>query len=367
MILSFHSKILTIIILFSVFFYNCVLVDAQINDEYPNDNWSSPYKLYIQKYQENKTISANGEDKAEMIIVIRNKITNQLSKAPFDLEILLKSENCIVKPQKVTILEDQTTSDEIILTSTQSGIAIVTAEAVGFESINTHVEFTPPGKPAELYIVAIPNESIVADGRKTMKLRVMLVKQDGELFKPQKSEFVDITTNRGERLPQMEISKNMPYGEEYYQTYEEGYVIFLAKSIYFKLESETMASFISPINCLTTFLALLGGLLGGIIKYYQEHKKGYPLFPKKQENKYLRLGLLGHFILHAIFGLLMYIGACFNMPLTNLFELPVSVNYGVFMIGLTGGLFFFAVILLWGSLWGLRPNKNHNVGENVGK
>lgn len=111
------------------------------------------------------------------------------------------------------------------------------------------------------------------------------------------------------------------------------------------------------ITSLTLLLALLGGFLGGFVKYYQEKKEGIVFKPTKQDDGTWRLGLIGHSIFHAFFGLIVYMGAALDMPLTNPFKLPIDIWYGVFMIGVIGGLYFFAIISGWGYFYELIEHK----------
>lgn len=330
------KNIFTIVVVI-LFFFSCVSVNAQANNE---------YKLDINQHQLNKTFIA-GLEEAKMNVVIKKKTTNTLAGTLSDIDVLISSENSIVKPQKVTIFKGETQSEEISLTSTESGVAIVTAEAIGFEATTTNVEFKQPTVPRELLITAFPNENILADGKHPTNLTVMLLNPDDEPFIPQVDRYIDVWTNRGETLPQIKITKEKFYGREEFFSYKKGTVNILAKSSDFNLEGETEVAFISPVTFSTMILAILGGFLAGVFKYYQEYKKGIVFLPKHQKDYTWRLGMLGHSIFHAFFGLIVYIGACLNMPLTNSFKLPIDIWSGAFMIGLTGGLYFFTIISLW--------------------
>ena len=341
------KKILPIVVVILLLLC-CVSVNAQVNTEYNKNDWTAQYKLDISEHQLNKTFSANGVDEAKMNVVIKNKTTNILAEALSDIDVLIRSENSIAKPQKVIIFKGEAISEEISLTSTQPGVATVTAEAIGFEVATTSVEFAPPPVPCELLLTAFPNENILADGRHPTTLTVKLLNPDDELFIPQVDKSIDVWTNRGEILPQIKIPKEKFYGREEFSTYKEGIVNITARSPDFNLEGKTEATFISPVTLLTLIFAALGGFLAGIFKYYQEYKKGIVFLPKRQRDSTWRLGMLGHSIFHAVFGLIVYMGACLNMPLTNLFKLPIGIWSGALMIGVTGGLFFFAIISFWG-------------------
>ena len=342
-------KILLIVVVISLLL-GSVSVNAGVNNGDNINDWTAQYKLDINKHQPNKTFSSNGVDTAKMNIVIRNKTTNNLARALSDREVLLGSENSIIKPRKVTIIKGDARSEDISLTSTQPGIAKVKAEGIGFDEVaTTSVEFTPPSVPSALLLAAFPNENILADGIHPTRLTVRLLKQDGELFIPQVDRYIDMGTDRGETPPRIKISNENYFGKEDYTTYKAGTVNITAKSHDFNLEDSTLVTFISPITLLTLIFAALGGFLAGIFKYYREYKDGIFIKPKKIGDT-RRLGMLVHAIIHAFFGLVVYIGACVNMPLSNVFDLPIDIWHGVFMIGITGGLFFFAIISFWGLI-----------------
>ena len=328
------KKILPIVVVI-LLLLGCFSVDARVNGGYGynEDEWFAQHKLDINEYQQNKTFSATGEDEAIMTIVIRNKTTDHLETAPLDIEVLLRSEKGIVKPQKVTIFKGKPKSEDISLTSTQVGTAIVIAEAVGFEVATTSVKFTPPPRPCELYLTAHPQKSIPANGRDQTKLTAKLLNAEGEVFIPQANEYVDTATNRGETLPQINISKNKPIGQVNFTTYKAGTVEFIARSLVFGLEGRTEATFVSPINRLTIVLALLGGLVGGFVEYCLKHKKGFVFLPKRKNDGTWDLGIIGP-IPHAILGLIMYMVTCLGM---DLIPLPIDVWYSVFTIGFIGG------------------------------
>jgi hypothetical protein len=286
-----------------------------------------------------------------MNIVIKNKTMNILERAESDIEILLRSERGILKSQKVTIFKDKAMSDDISLTSTQPGIVIIVAEAVGFEVANTSVEFVPPSNPSELKLTARPNENILANGKESTKLTVKLLNPDGSLFVPQVDKQIDIWTDKGEKLQPIKIYKDKPYVQTEFKTYKPGTVEIIASSPDFSLKDHAIVKFVSPITLLTAFIALLGGFLGGIVKYYQDHRKGISFLPKRKKDGTWQLGMLGDAVFHAFFGVIVFVAAFLNIPLTNIFSLPVDVWYGVFIIGLMGGLYFFAIISSWGFLF----------------
>ena len=49
--------------------------------------------------------------------------------------------------------------------------------------------------------------------------------------------------------------------------------------------------------------------------------------------------MLGHSIINAFGGLIVYMGACYDVPFTNIFDLPVEIGPSVFIIGVMGGLY----------------------------
>jgi len=323
-----------------------VPVNAQI------DTWTVQYKLEIHNQQPNKTFGANGEDEAKMNIVIINKTTNILEIAQSDVVVFLRSENGILKTRKITILKGNAQSDDISLTSTEPGIAIVIAEAVGFsEPATTSIKFIQQPNPSELSLTAQPDENIMANGIDSTLLTVKLLNPDGNLFVPQTDVNIDISTNKGDRLPPIQIPKNKRYVQAPFNTTKAGVVGIEASSPDFRLENNVNVIFVSPLTILTTLLALLGGFLGGIVKYYEENKKKISFSPKYQSDGTWSLGLLGFAAFHALFGFIVYLGATFDMPFTNLFNLPYYNWEGSFMIGVTGGLFGSIIIYLWGRLY----------------
>lgn len=325
-------------------------VDAEFNDGNNNDNWTAKHELEIYEHQLNKTFNANGEDEAKMNIVIKNKTTNILVIAESDIEVLLRSEGGIFKSRKVTIFKDQAMSEDISLTSTQSGNIRVFAEAVGFEVASTSVEFVPPLNPSELNLTAQPNENILANGKESTKLTVKLLNPDSSLFIPQSDKQIDIWTNKGEKLPQIKIYTGKPYVQTELRTYKQGNVEIIANSPDFNLQDHANVTFVSPISLLG-LAALLGGFLGGIAKYYKDYSKKISFLPKPNKNHTWQLGMLGHAFFHALFGFLVFVGAFFDVPATNIFSLPVYVGWGVFFIGVLGGIFFFVILSIWEILY----------------
>ena len=349
------EKILPSVVVISLLLLlGCVSVDAQGNNDYDEGVWTDQCKLNIHEHQSNKTVRADGVDKAKMNIVIRDKKTNQLTKAQSDVKILLNSEKGIIEPQTVTVTisKGEIMSEAISLTSKKPGIARVKAEAAGFEAVSASVEFVPPPKPCKLSFDARPTENITADGKHPTNLSVKLLLINNEPHIPQVDDiYVDIVTNRGENFPKkIKIPKDIGYGEGQYKTYRWGTVKItaVAKSVDFDLEGSTDVTFVRPFTSLTLLLALLGGFLGGSVKYYQEHKQGIVFWPKRQRTGTWRLGMIGHSIFHALFGVIIYIGACLNIPPTNLFKVDIECLHGAFMIGFIGGVFFFLIISLWG-------------------
>ena len=334
-------------------------VEAKFNDEYNNDNWTAKYKLEIYKHHLNKTYNANGEDKAKMNIVMKNKTNDVLERAQSDIEILLRSDRGILKSQKITILEGKAMSEDFSLTATQSGIIIVIAEAIGFEVAKTRVEFVPSPNPSELKLTAQPNENIMANGKKSTKLTVKLLNPDESLFIPQADKQIDIWTNKGEKLQLINISKDKPYAQTEFKSYKPGTVDIIASSPDFNLKDHSNVTFVSPITLFTIFIAFLGGFLGGAVKYYQDHKNGFSFLPKRQKNGTWKLRMFGNAFFHAFCGVIVFVAAFFEMPQTNIFYLPIDIWYGVFMIGFTGGLYFFTISSLWNSLYNKIGVKHH--------
>lgn len=342
-----RKKILLIALLISLFL-GCVSVDAQVNNGYNGNDGTAQHKLDIFMHQQNEKFSANGVDEAKMNIVIRNKMTDSLAEAQFNIRVLLRSSNGIIEPQTVTISKGEVKSEDVSLTSTQSGIASVIAEAVGFEVATASVEFMPPSVPCELLLTADPTENIQADRKHPTILTVKLLNPEGELFIPQVDRYIDIWTDKGDTLPPIKILKEEFYGQEEFATYKNGTVTITAKSHDFSLEDSTAVTFVSPLTWLTLIVAAFGGFCAGVIKYYRENKdKIHKIrFLKKIDGTW-RLGIFGHIVFHILFGTVVYIGASLNMPATNFLNLPISIARGAFMIGVTGGLFFFFIISLW--------------------
>jgi hypothetical protein len=282
--------------------------------------------LHISMHQQNGQFRANGVDEAKMNIQIRNKDTNSLVLAQSDIEVCINATNSIVKPRNTIISKGKTMSGDISLTSTQPGIASVTAEAVAnavdFEDDIASVKFVPPPVPSKLLLTALPNENVLADGVQPTELTVRLFDQNGKIFRPLVNLCIDMGTN--------------------FTTYKRGTVNITAISHHPNLTDSTMVSFISPITLLTLFLAALGGLCAGASKYYQEYKD--KIFTPKRKDGTLHLGFVGHLIFHSLFGIVIFILASFNIPGTNVFNLPIGIGWGAFVIGLIGGFYFFVII-----------------------
>ena len=149
-------------------------------------------------------------------------------------------------------------------------------------------------------------------------------------------------TNKGDTPPQIIIYREKVYGQANFTTYKRGTVNITAISHHPNLTDSTMVSFISPIRLLTLFLAALGGLCAGASKYYQEYKD--KIFTPKRKDGTLHLGFVGHLIFHSLFGFVIFLLASFNIPGTNVFNLPIDIGWGAFVIGLIGGFFFFVII-----------------------
>jgi hypothetical protein len=344
------KMILPIVVVIS-FLLSCVSVNAQVNNGNNENDWFAQHKLSI-NIHENKTFSSNGVDKAKMSIEIRNKTTDRLVEAPFNISIVLRSSIGNVKPREVILVMNGLQSEEILVNSTQPGNASIKAEAANFDvAAYASVEFKPQPDPCELLLTALPNENILADRVHSTTLTVKLLDTNDEPIKPLEDRYIDIGT-KGGSMPKIIIGKGKLYGQMNFTTYKGGNHTITAKSHDFTLEDSTVVTFISPITLLTAIFAMIGGLLAGIVKYYYKHyEKDFVGSPKQQNDGTWRLGMLGHGIFHIFFGFIIYVGACVNMPFTNLFKLPIDIWYGVLMIGLTGGLFFFAIIYSWGLLY----------------
>ncbi len=174
---------------------------------------------------------------------------------------------------------------------------------------------------------------------------------DGNLFIPKTDVNIDISTSKGERLPPIQIRKNKLYVRAEFNTTKTGVVQIKASSPDFRLENNVNVTFVSAVTLLTMLFALLGGIIGGFVKYYEENKKNISFLPKYQSDGTWSLGMLGYAAFHALFGFIVYLGATFDMPFTNLFKLPYYNWVGALMIGVTGGLFGSVIIYLWGLLY----------------
>jgi hypothetical protein len=334
-----------------------VSVDAQETKGYNEDDWTDQCELVILGHESTKTFRADGVDKAKMRIGIAEKDKKAiepselvLCKAQSDVTVILISENGTVKPQNVTIPKGNIVSEDISLTSTQPGIASITAMAANFNATGTSIKFATPPKPCVLYLDAIPKENITANGSALVRLTAKLLDKNGEPFKPYEDRKIDTWTDRGEGGPQIIISKNMLYGQGRFGTYKWGHSKITAISHDFNLTCNTVATFNPTIILPNIILALLGGFLGGFMKYYYEYKKGILFWPKKQKNGTYRLGMVGHSTINAFGGLIVYMGACYDVPFTNILGLPVEIGPSVFIIGLIGGLYGSIIISGLGKL-----------------
>jgi hypothetical protein len=305
--------------------------------------------LHINMHQQNGQFHANGMDEAKMNIQIRNKDTNSLVLAQSDIEVCLSAtNNSIVKPSRITIFEGTQMSEDISLTSTQPGIASVTAEAVvesvDFIEVGTaSVEFVSPPVPSKLLLTASPNENVLADGRHPTVLTVKLLDQNEKMFTPLVNLCIDMGTNKGDTPPQIFIYREKVYGQGNFTTYKRGTVNITAISHHhLNLNDSTMVSFISPITLLTLFFAMLGGLCAGIIRYFQDIK-GKIFIPKKIDGTFY-FGFVLNLFLHSLFGIVIFILAFFDIPRTNVFKIPICIGPGAFVIGFIGGFSFFVII-----------------------
>ena len=305
--------------------------------------------LHINMHQQNGQFSANGVDEAKMNIQIRTKDRNSLVFAQSDIEVCLSAtNNSIVKPSRITIFEGKPMSEDISLTSTQPGIASVTAEAVvesvDFIEVGTaSLEFVSPPVPSKLLLTASPNENVLADGRHPTILTVKLLDQNEKMFTPLVNLCIDMGTNKGDRPPQIIIYREKLFGQGNFTTYKRGTVNITAISHHhLNLNDSTMVSFISPITLLTLFFAMLGGLCAGIIRYFQDIK-GKMYIPKKIDGTFY-FGFVLNLFLHSLFGIVIFILAFFDIPRTNVFKIPICIGPGAFVIGFIGGFSFFVII-----------------------
>lgn len=335
-------KIILPIVVVISFLLSCVSVNAQVNNGNNENDWFAQHKLIINVHQEKRTFSSNGVDKAEMHIEIKNKITDQLAEAQSDITVLLDSDIGILKPQKVTIVKNDPKSEDISLTSTDRGIDCITAQAARLGNATARVEFKRPPDPCGLLLTALPNESVLADGMHPTTLTVKLLNSDNEPIKPLLDKYIDIGTNKGEKIPQIIIYREKLYGQGNFTTYKSGNHTITAKSHDFNLEDSTVVTFISPITLLTLFFAVLGGFCAGIIRYFQDIK-GKIFIPKKIDGTFY-FGFVLNLFLYSLFGTVIFAFASFNIPGTNFFNIPIDIGRGAFVIGFIGGFFFFAII-----------------------
>ncbi len=341
------KKMRTITTIILILIYASFSVNAQ-GDVYSKNVWSDQYKLEIY-FLQNKTFIL-GQEEAKISIGIKNKKTNSLEIAQYNTTVFLSSDKSILDPSKIIILKGEAKSDDVSLSPVQPGIVTIKAESVGFDAVTALLEFVPQPNPSELNLTAHPTEKLMADGKDSTKLMVKLMYPDGRLFMPQADKSIFISTNLGD-FQQLNISRLEPYVQTQFRTYKPGIVEIIAASPDYNLEGHVKVSFVSPITLLTALLALLGGFIGGIVKYYQENKKGIGFFPKLQKDGKWRLSMLGTAIFHGIFGYIVYLGASLNMPFTNVFDLPVDIGNGALLLGFTGGVFFFTLISIWGILY----------------
>lgn len=204
-------------------FLGCASVNAQTSDEHDESVWIGQHKLGIEKHKPNENFSADGVDKAQMNVVIRNKTTGELAKAPFNISVVISIKNGIAKPLNVNIPKDEAISEEISLTSYLSGIANVIARADGFEAVNTSINFTKPDpEPHELLLEAyykgkpiLADESIL-DGVTKATLRVKLFDKNGQLIYS-KEKYIDFLLQNESRP--IQIIQKDKYYVDYYPDY----------------------------------------------------------------------------------------------------------------------------------------------------
>ena len=212
----------------------CASVNAQTSDEYDESDWIAQHKLGIEEHGPNETFSANGVDKAQMNVVIRNNATGDLAKAPFNISVVIHTENGVAKPQNVTIFEGEAISEEITLTTERPGSVTVTATADDLEAV-TSVEFTTPHlDPREILLEPyckgkpiLANESIWAGEDKEVTLRVKLLDKNGQPMYFSSKKHIDISPSE---YP-LEIPIYMKYyGEINYKEDVQGTVKITAGS-----------------------------------------------------------------------------------------------------------------------------------------
>ena len=343
------KKNLTVVAIISLLLVlGTVLVDAQSTNE---NNWTDQCNFEIFIHKPDNVFRADGVDTAIMVIVITLKENAQWVTSQSNVSILLNSKNGTITPMKVTIPKGMGMSEKISLTSTQPGIAKVTAKSVGgFGGANTTIKFATPPKPCELYLKTEPKQNIPANGSALLGITVKLLDKNGQPFKPRKDRIIDTWTNRGDVGPQITIYNNTLYGRELFGTYKWGPTKIEAISHHFNLTNNIEVTFSPVIIFSNIFFAFLGGILGGFLKYYHEYKKGILFWPKKQKNDTYRLGMVSHTFINGLGGTFVYMCACYDVPFTNIFGLPVGIVYGAFVIGAIGGLYGFIIIYGLGGI-----------------
>jgi len=324
-------KILTILLVILILlFLGSISVDAQRAGDHNEGNWPDQFELFIFVPEPNKNVSANGLEEAKMYMAILNKATNHPDRAQSDVEVWLSSENdqSILEPQMVTISEGEGRSEDISLRSKKAGTVTVTAIPVGiFNSTSTTVTFVPPEEPSALFFEASPKENIPADGSHSVKLTVkLLYPPNNQPYVSPKNISIDTWTDKGDQGPQIIIAKDTRVGQGEFTTYKVGTVNITAKSYDFNLEDMIKVTFISIITKLTLFLAAVGGLLGGFVKYIQENKKDGS-----------RLNMIKLGIAYLICGVVLYIGAALRVQSMNEYNIPIESLFGVFLVGFVGG------------------------------
>jgi len=201
-------------------FLGCASVNAQTSDENDESVWIAQHKLGIEKHKPNENFSADGVDKAQMNVVIRNKATGNLAKAPFDMRLEIDIRNDIAKPQIVNIPKDEAISEEISVTSKRFGIAHVTARADDFDPVNTSINFTKPDpEPHELLLEAyykgkpVLADEYILDAGTNAILRVKLFDKNGQLIYS-KEKYIDFLL-QNESIPIQTIRKDNYYVDYY--------------------------------------------------------------------------------------------------------------------------------------------------------
>ncbi len=112
-----------------------------------------------------------------------------------------------------------------------------------------------------------------------------------------------------------------------------------------------MVNFVPAVTALTLFIAFIGGLLMGIAKHIlpeQPNKK-----PEEADNqgnlaKKLKNALTSaefyKYPCHGFFGIVVYLLFFFKVAYLDRLNIPTDVNWGIFVIGVIGGISFYPIM-----------------------